>query len=143
MRREDRRMPEEEAWQMLKEARVCRLAFIAGGKPCVVPLSHVVMGRKLYFHSAPAGEKVEAIGEGAEVCAEVDEILGRMLDCEGYRSVIVRGRCAPVRDARLHGAILGEIMSKYNPDYKASAKSLAEVVTYEVDIREITGKAKR
>lgn len=143
MRREDRRMPEAEAWRMLEEARVCRLGFLAGGKPCVVPLSPVVVGHKLYFHSAPAGEKVEAIGDGADVCVEVDEILGRMLDCEGYRSVIARGWCHPVREPQLKNRVLDEVMTKFNPDYQATAASIAKVMVFEVEIREITGKAKR
>ena len=136
-------MPEEETWQVLKDARACRLAFLARSRPCIVPLSHVVIGQKIYFHSASAGEKVEAIGDGAEVCVEVDEILGRMLDCEGYRSVVARGWCRPVGDTTTKRTVLDAVKAKYNPEYRDTPQSVAKVIVFEIEVREITGKVKR
>jgi nitroimidazol reductase NimA-like FMN-containing flavoprotein (pyridoxamine 5'-phosphate oxidase superfamily) len=158
MRREDRRMPEEEAWQVLAEAGVCRLGVISRtGRPLVVPLSHVLLDGKLYFHSATEGEKVAAIGEAAEVCVEVDEVIvadgtasttSRQLDCQGYRSVIARGTARPLRagtgaDRAARDRVLAAIITKYNPNYKVEPGTIERTLIFEVEIAEITGKAKR
>jgi len=59
MRRKDRELPVDEAWRILAAGRVAHLGLISGGHPYVVPVSHVVLDGKIYFHSAREGEKVD------------------------------------------------------------------------------------
>lgn len=62
----------QECWDLLARAAVGRLAFVDGGAPMVLPLTHRVVGRRIVFRS-PAGGKLSAAIVASPVAFEVDE----------------------------------------------------------------------
>lgn len=61
MRRRDRQIPEEQAWEILDRCDYAVLAMTAeDGTPYGLPLNVVREGRVVYFHGAQAGRKALA-----------------------------------------------------------------------------------
>ncbi|HEY8318831.1 MAG TPA: pyridoxamine 5'-phosphate oxidase family protein [Amnibacterium sp.] len=82
-------LSEQECWERLARAEVCRLAFLADGRIEVVPVNVAPRGRRLLLGSRPGSIVSRAIG-GA-VTLEVDG----WTDDDAW-SVVVRGPLLPV-----------------------------------------------
>ncbi len=136
---------------LLEQAAVGRLATNGrDGYPRIKPLNFVYRDEKIYFHSAPAGEKMDDLSRDNRVSFEVDFPLGYAEagpnPCSAsyrYQSVIVRGRAAVVRDDDERLLALGLLMKKYQPqggygDFLKEKLRITEVVR--IDSEEISGK---
>ena len=95
MRRADQELSRAEAETILREAKTAVLALSGdGGFPYAVPVNPLYHEGKIYFHSAPAGHKIDAVRRCRRVSLCVvaqDEVLPEKLTT-AYRSVIVFGR---------------------------------------------------
>ncbi|MDI6711887.1 MAG: pyridoxamine 5'-phosphate oxidase family protein [Anaerosomatales bacterium] len=97
MRREDHRMPGEEADALLRRAQVLRLAMADEDGPYVVPLNFGYDGERIYVHGAREGRRLDAIARDPRVCFEVDEgeVVPGALPCRytaRFSSVVGYGR---------------------------------------------------
>jgi len=121
MRRKRQELPKEECEKILNNATAGVLSVLGdGGYPYGVPISYVYAERKLYFHSAVEGHKLDAI-------AQEDKCSFTVIDQDDihpaeyttyFRSVIAFGRIRRLesREDILHGLQL--LGGKYNPgDY--------------------------
>ncbi len=137
--------------KILERAPVGRLGTIGPeGYPMIKPVNFACLGGRIYFHSAPAGEKIDDIVRNGNVCFEVDEALGYrsavVQACDAgyfFRSVIVRGRASIVRDREEKLAALDALMRKYQPEggYAAAPEEkLAITAVVRIDIDKVTGK---
>jgi nitroimidazol reductase NimA-like FMN-containing flavoprotein (pyridoxamine 5'-phosphate oxidase superfamily)/GNAT superfamily N-acetyltransferase len=161
MRKEIYRLDEAATRQFLARAPVVHLATTTeDGQPLLRALHSVLLPAGLYFHGAPAGEKMEAIGRQAVVCAEtvLAEIPSYFLDPERacpattyYESVQVHGPLRQVDDDAEKAAALQALMQKYQPegghtpiraDDPLYKKAVAGVLVLRLDIEHIDGKAK-
>ena len=82
-------LPEEECWERLATAEVCRLAFPADGRIEVIPVNFAPRGRRLLLGSRPGSTVSRAVG--SVVTLEVDG----WTDHDAW-SVVVRGPLLPV-----------------------------------------------
>ena len=95
MRLRNRAMKEEKARKLLAECEYALFTTVdEEGAPHTVPVSPVVLGNALYFHCAPAGEKLDNIQKNPQVCLCA---LGRtqVLQKEmtmAYESVVAQGK---------------------------------------------------
>ena len=125
MRRKRQQLPEEENIKILKKATAGTLALHGdGGYPYAVPISYVYHEGKLYFHSALAGHKVDAIRscDKASFCViEQDDVLPKKYTTF-FRSVIAFGRIHIIEDEqdKLEAALL--LGNRYNPNDDESLK---------------------
>lgn len=161
MRKEIYRMESAAARALLARSRVVHLASTrSAGEPLLRTLHAVVCGDGLYFHGAPAGEKIEAIGRPAVVCAEeiLAEIPSYFLDPERacpattyYESVQVHGCIEEVDDGAEKAQALQALMLKYQPegghvpitaDDPLYRKAVAGVLVLRLSLRQLDGKAK-
>lgn len=140
MRRKDRELPADEAWRILAAGRDCHLGVISNGHPYVVPLSHVVIDGKVYFHTAKEGEKLDAIAANPAVCVEVSTMDEKPGDCYTYRSAIAFGTAHLIDDREKKLAALAAIAAKYEPGYPRREGDDAKVAVIEVTVDRITGK---
>ena len=149
LRRKDRRMPEEEAWELLRE---CGWAMVAmtgeDGLPYCVPVSPALEGDRLYFHCAKRGEKVKALSVHPEVCVTA---VGDWQTIQAeftvhYRSVVARGRAALVTNEAERLRALELISRKYCPDDMETGfaaeleREGAAAAVYAIRISHICGK---
>ncbi len=148
MRRKDRALTEERAYEILDNCDYGTLALSAAGKPYAVPINFVREGKNLYFHSAKAGKKVEMIGENRNVSisfVDYSELNPQKLTTN-YRSVSVEGVASAVvdKDEKVHA--LKAICHRFAPISEtiintAIAKNLSATAVYKIEIIAITAKA--
>lgn len=151
MRRKDRQMPEEFAWEVVDKCEYAFLAMTAeDGSPYGLPVTIVRNGREIYFHSALEGRKVECLRRSPRVC----------LSCVGdtrvppgkfttlFESAVIFGTAAEVTGEDEKIRALRLLCQRHTPDNmenfpRAAAGSLARTGVWKITAEEITGKAKR
>ena len=149
MRRKDREMPPEFA---LTVADKCEYAVISmtdiSGEPYCVPVTIARDGNAVYFHSAKAGHKIDAIQRQpkASFCIiDQDQIVPDEYTTY-YRSVIAFGqiRLLQTEEEKRHAITL--LAKKYFPNDTVSHReesinhSYAPVLMLEMAIEHVTGK---
>jgi hypothetical protein len=120
------------------------------GFPVIKPVNFIYWNGKIYLHSSTKGEKISDIRRGSPVCFEVDEPVAYMAAAESacrstyyYRSVIVKGNAAIVRQLGKKLEILERLMEKYQPEASyqgVTEEILKRTAVIEISIREMTGK---
>ncbi|MCL5958917.1 MAG: pyridoxamine 5'-phosphate oxidase family protein [Chloroflexi bacterium] len=139
----------EEMEQVLREAPIGRLGTTIGDQPYVVPLAFVYESGKIYFHSKPDGQKLEAIQKNPKVCFEVDQYAGVMTDPKPcsfdmrYRSIVAYGRASLVTEPEEKMRVLQTIIDKYagGGEVETLTQKMADTVTVvEIAVEEMTGK---
>jgi nitroimidazol reductase NimA-like FMN-containing flavoprotein (pyridoxamine 5'-phosphate oxidase superfamily) len=90
--------------QILDEAFICHVGFVADGKPIVIPTSYVRVEGDLYIHGSAASRMLRSLEEGIDVCVTVTLIDGLVLARSAfhhsinYRSVVIFGTATVVDD---------------------------------------------
>lgn len=82
-------LSEDECWQHLAGAEVCRLAFLADGRIEIIPVNYAPRGKRLMLGSRPGSIVSRAIG--GPVTLEVDGWTD-----DAAWSVVVRGPLRPI-----------------------------------------------
>jgi nitroimidazol reductase NimA-like FMN-containing flavoprotein (pyridoxamine 5'-phosphate oxidase superfamily) len=97
------------------------------GHPLLVPLSFVRNQGRIYFHSAPAGEKLAAVKNSPEASFLVVEPLAKIpsfifdpSDAGAgllfFKSVLLYGRIGLVADLARKAEVLQALVEKYQPE---------------------------
>ena len=151
MRRKDRQMPEEFAWEVVDKCEYAFLAMTAeDGSPYGLPVTIARGGRAIYFHSALEGRKAECLRRSPRVClscvGETRVPPGKFTTL--FESAVAFGRAEEVTedDEKIHALQL--LCQRHTPDNmadfpRAVAKSLGRTGVWRITVEEITGKAKR
>lgn len=116
------------------------------GYPYAVPLSYVYFNGRIYFHSAKAGHKIDAITKNPKVSFSVideDKIVSEEYTTH-FRSVIAFGKARIVEgDERLES--FAALVDKYSGNQPEEAKNKeisgciqAHIIA--IDVEHITGK---
>ncbi len=90
--------------QILDEALLCHVGFVADGQPFVIPMSYGRDGDMLYIHGSTASRMVRNLEQGAPVCITVTLVDGLVLarsvfnHSMNYRSVVILGKATVVDD---------------------------------------------
>jgi nitroimidazol reductase NimA-like FMN-containing flavoprotein (pyridoxamine 5'-phosphate oxidase superfamily) len=143
----------EQIYSILDEGMVCHVAFVADGKPVVMPTAY---GRKddvIYLHGAVAGRMARALATGIELCVTVTLVDGLVLarsafhHSMNYRSVVVFGQATLVQDeARKFEAmrVLTEhlVPGRWETIRTPTSAELAGTLVLEVPILEASAKVR-
>ncbi|HBW35912.1 pyridoxamine 5'-phosphate oxidase family protein [Desulfosporosinus sp. BICA1-9] len=114
--------------------------------PYAVPLSYVYLNDKIYFHSAKAGHKIDALTKNPKVSFSVideDTIVSEKFTSY-FRSVIAFGKARIVEgDERLEA--FEALVEKYSADQPEEAKhkeisGCTQSYMVAIDVEHITGK---
>lgn len=114
--------------------------------PYAVPLSYVYYNGKIYFHSAKAGHKIDAIARNPKVSFSVideDTIVSEEYTTY-FRSVIAFGR-ARITEGAEHLEAFKALVEKYSGDQPEEAKhkeitECSHAYIIAIDVDHITGK---
>ena len=148
MRRKRQQLSEEESIGILQKATSGTLALLGdGGYPYAVPISYVYHERKLDFHSALAGHKVDAIRkcDKASFCViEKDDVQPEKYTTF-FRSVIAFGRIHIIEDAHEKLEVARMLGNRYNPNQEEALQKeiengLSRMLMIRLDIEHLTGK---
>ena len=118
------------------------------GYPYAIPINYLYDedARKIYFHGARAGYKVDALRASDKVCFTVygNETVREESWAPFMQSVVVFGRCHPVEAGKRATALLKKFAMKYYPNEQmvdieiARAGKAAQV--FEIEIEHLRGK---
>jgi len=90
--------------QILDEAFLCHVGFVADGQPFVIPTSYGRDGDLLYIHGSAASRMLRNLNQGVPVCITVTLLDGLVLarsvfnHSMNYRSVVILGVATLVDD---------------------------------------------
>ena len=149
MRRHKQLLNAEETAAVLNRGTSGVLALSGeDGYPYAVPLSYVFDGDKLYFHSAKAGHKLEALRRcpKASFCViDQDQIVPEEYTTY-FRSVIAFGTIRELEDDSEKRAAIEKLTRKYTPNDTpegmdaAIRRDWAPLCMLEMTIDHMTGK---
>ena len=148
MRRKDREIVDSERiWEVLRSAKICRVAFCSENWPYIVPMNFGILGGKLYFHCASAGTKLDLLKANPNVCFEVEvdvEVIPGEQACgwsARYQSVIGFGRAFVVEDLEEKRAGIRALLAQYSDrELEIPQRISPETVILRVDVHSLTGK---
>ena len=149
MRRKKQLLSEAETIGILRSCTSGVLAVTGDNDyPYAVPLSYAYKDRKLFFHFAKSGHKIDGIEKNNKVsfCViERDDVIQKTLTTH-FRSAIVFGRARILTEDSEKRFALECLVEKYSPDYFSEGQSAIEsdwenVCVAEINIEHMTGKA--
>lgn len=127
------------------------------GYPYITPVNFVFHEGKIYFHCAPAGEKLDNIIRDNKVCFEVDVPLAYVETgfndtrnpCQAhqlFQSVIIRGKARVVRDDEEKTKALNALTARHEPDWDFTpvtpdSPAYRKCLVVAVEPERMTGKA--
>ena len=148
MRRKRQLLSDDESIGILQKATAGTLALLGDNVyPYAVPISYVYHERKLYFHSALAGHKVDAIRncDKASFCVIDKDDVQPEKYTTFFRSVIAFGRIHIIEDDKEKLAMARMLGNRYNPNNDESLQreiegGLSRMLMIRFDIEHLTGK---
>jgi hypothetical protein len=152
MRHPERELKNRETMiALLERSPVGRIATVnQRGFPVIKPVNFLYLDGRIYLHSSAKGEKIDDIQRGSPVCFEVDEPIAYVAAgasaCKAsyyYRSILIKGKAALVKDRDKKTKILERMMEKYQPernDGEMPIEIVEKTAVIEILIKEITGK---
>lgn len=149
MRREKNEIPAEEVKALLRQNKRAAFSVIGeDGYPYTVPINFYYdePENRIYFHSAKAGHKLDAIRSDSRVCFTTwDEGYRKEGDWAYYvSSAVVFGRAVPVEGRALTEEKLRIFAQKYYPSQEELEDQLQRgidrVQMIAIDIEHMTGK---
>ena len=148
MRRKRQELTETECIEILEKATYGVLSLLGdNGYPYGVPITPVLVGRKLYFHSAIKGHKVDAIRNSDKASFTVidrNDVKPKEFTTY-FRSVICFGKVRLIEDETEKMEALCKLGRRYNPDDEEGLrheikKDFSHLVMIEFTIEHISGK---
>lgn len=151
MRRKEKLINKDDTIKILKEAEFGTLASIGeNGYPSSIPLNYAFENNVIYFHSAPAGNKVDNIKFNPRVSFSIvsfHKLLPDKFDTK-YDSVVIYGQAVEItaEQEKRHALIL--LVEKYSTDYREKGlayieRSINNTAVYKIQIEHMTGKRGR
>lgn len=148
MRRKKQALSTEETIKVLNKGTAGVLA-IAGDEyyPYAVPLSYVYKEKKVYFHCAYNGHKMDVIRANPKVsfCViDKDQVIPEEFTTY-YRSVIIFGNARILENEKEKRSALEILAAKYSPDHKTGRleeidKLFKQTCMVEIEIEHMSGK---
>jgi len=119
--------------EILDEALICHVGFVADSRPHVLPMTFVRMGSSVYLHSSTGAHmaRMAARGGGLEVALEVSVVDALVFARAGfnhslnYRSVVAHGTATLVGDDAKK-ASLDALMEKLAPGRSGDVRAATE-----------------
>ncbi|MBQ7533997.1 MAG: pyridoxamine 5'-phosphate oxidase family protein [Stomatobaculum sp.] len=152
MRRQDRKLTEEEAMQILTAAEYGVLSTVCeDGTPYAVPISFAVEEGCIYMHcTVDGGQKIDNLRRNPAACFTAVSETKLLPDKFGtlYLSAIARGKVEIITDPEEKMKGLMALLRKYSADFMESGikyanASVNKVYILRLPIETITGKGRK
>lgn len=150
MRRKKQMLSDEESISVLQKCTSGVLAVMGdGGYPYAVPLSYVYdeKANKIYFHSAKAGHKIDAVRKMDKVsfCVVEQDLIVPERFTTYYRSVIAFGRMRVIESGEERQAAINKLITRYSPNESSEniqkeINTASQFYIMEMSIEHMTGK---
>ncbi|MBN1699920.1 MAG: pyridoxamine 5'-phosphate oxidase family protein [Spirochaetales bacterium] len=149
MRRKDKQITDQRLLEdILKKNSICRIAFVDGERPYIIPMNYGYEGNEIFVHSALEGKKIDLLHVNNNVCVEITDSIDVVTSekaCDSgtkFRSVICQGTIHNVieNEKKIEGLkiIMRQITENTNWDIPEAA--VEKVAVLKVKIETMTGK---
>jgi len=139
--------------QILDEAFLCHIGFVADGQPYVIPTSYGRDGDVLYIHGSAASRMLRNLNEGIPVCITVTLLDGLVLarsvfnHSMNYRSVVILGTARLVDDpveklAALRALSEHILPQRWDDSRQPNEKELKATSVLRIPIEEFSAKVR-
>ena len=145
---------------LLRHAEVGRLALSDENKPYVIPVNFAYEDKKIIFHCALRGKKLDILRKNPDCCFEVDQFMGEVsyhydaLCHLDYDSVLAYGKARIETDEDCKLRFFSLLHSKYKEFYRKpqsegglqftkSYKTFSVAHCVVIDVEELTGRRER
>lgn len=154
MRREEREITDIQTIEsIINDCDVCRFALADNNVPYIVTMNFGYSGgteKRIYFHCAVEGRKLDMIRKNNYVCFEFDtghNLTKGNLACDfgmSFSSVVGYGYISIVSESDEKISGLNHIMSHYSGkgEFRYSQDVMERVLILRLEIKEMTGKKK-
>lgn len=148
MRRTDRELTAQQAWEIVDGCSDCVLSMVApDGTPYAVPLNFAREDDRLYFHCAMTGHKLDCLRQNSRVCitcvADAPSIDQPRLTTR-YASAILFGTAEEVQqaDEKLHALrLLCQRLAPENPEGQGDFQDcIRQTAVWRITVLQISGK---
>ncbi|NBI09495.1 pyridoxamine 5'-phosphate oxidase family protein [Colidextribacter sp. OB.20] len=149
MRRKKQLLSREESVEVLRRGTSGVLALLGGDDyPYAVPISYVYDGGRIFFHSAKAGHKIDAIrkcGKASFCVIDQDNIVPEEYTTY-FRSVIAFGKVRILEDEKEAREAIEKLALKYCPEdseinrRRAIAREWTPLCMIEFSVEHLSGK---
>ena len=120
--------------QILDEALLCHVAFVADEHPQVLPMLFVRLGSTVFIHSSTGAQMARTAAHegGIEIALEATVLDALVLarsafnHSANYRSVVAHGNASVVQDAQVKADVLEALMEKLVPGRTAGVRAPTE-----------------
>ena len=151
MRRKEWERDENFAWEVFDAAPYAVLALTdESGAPYCVPLSPAREGKRVYFHCAPAGFKLELLIKNPQAAMTAVSYYKSVSPkyTMSYASAILRGKAQIVTDEAEKALALRRISERYSAadldQFDTMMENYAKAThVVRIDVEQITGKEAR
>jgi nitroimidazol reductase NimA-like FMN-containing flavoprotein (pyridoxamine 5'-phosphate oxidase superfamily) len=148
----------EEMEKILENAEVGRISLCDDSTPYIVPVNFFYHKRKIVFHCAWEGKKLDIIAKNSYCCFEVDEYTGeatphQKIQCHlDYDSVLAYGKARIEDNEEEKIRLLQMFAEKYSENYRKpvseGGKRFDKTRVFEcccivIDVEELTGRRER
>jgi len=148
MRRKEREITDrKEMDEIIRSAKLMRIALVDGNMPFLVPVFYGFDGTSLYFHSAKVGTKIEIIKRNNNICFEISIDHGVIeseepCDFEArHRTVIGIGKAVFVEEETEKIKALDLIVAQFtDTKFEYPKANLRRTAVLRIDIDSIKGK---
>lgn len=149
IRRKRKQIDKESAETLLAQSRRGVLAVNGDdGYPYAIPINYFYdrKSKKIYFHGARVGHKVDALKKCDKVCFTVygNETVKEDSWAPFLQSVVIFGRCHLMETDETAMALLKQLAMKYYPNEQLADAEITQsgkaVQLFEIEIEHLSGK---
>ena len=147
MRRHKQQLPQEECIELLKKEPRGVLALLGDyDYPYALPMSHVYVDGKIYFHGAMKGHKNDAVQKHEKVsyCVMDEGVLNDDGWSYTFKSVIIFGKIKTLTDPDEKIEKLTYLGDKFFPTHDETVSEINRLLerteVFEITIDHMTGK---
>ena len=149
MRRADKEIKSKsEMERIIRSVNTCRVGFVDGNKPYVLPFNFGYSKGAIYIHCATEGKKLDLIRKNSNVFVEIDTdnaAVGASDPCNygfRYRSVLSPGKASIITGEKEKVMALGVIMRHITgmSFRKFNISKMASIRIIKVVLNGMTGK---
>lgn len=145
-------LTDQETNSLLSNRLTGTLATInSDGTPYNVPVHYVYLNNTIDIHGLPVGQKISNVKANPNICFNIYEMKGLLLDGEekpcdtntAYESVVIQGKAQIVEDLNEKKAALSAIILKYTPhltEKEIPLNMLKGTAVIKLSVYQMTGK---
>jgi nitroimidazol reductase NimA-like FMN-containing flavoprotein (pyridoxamine 5'-phosphate oxidase superfamily) len=150
MRKIEKKMHMAECERLLLEGEYGFLATVGkDGYPYAIALNFVYLNKKIYFHCAKEGQKIDNIDFNNKVCFSIVGDTGTLENrfSRSYESAVVFGRALLVEEDE-RADVMIKLVKKYSPEKLDKGidyikKALDKIKIFSIDIDHVSGKSNK